>query len=153
MNEIALACADYALNSSADILYTNIPTDVTVYFSNITNDDSLSILRDIGYQADCDMSTGHYYNFRSCTAEIRAIVSGTVAKLTVNGDADIYTGFEALEPPWKADGDAGDSFIIDPAWLDENGMFRVKGTPAHDTNYAELNGAEPSVVKIDKLRS
>ena len=85
MNEIALVCADNAMNSSVDIVYTDVPADAAVYFSNITNDDSLSILRDVSYQADYNLLTERYYNFRDCTAEIRGIVSSNIAKLTING--------------------------------------------------------------------
>ena len=85
MNEIALVCSDNAMNSAVDIVYTDVPADAAVYFSNITNDDSLSILNDTTYQADFDTMSERYYNFRNCSAEIRGIVSESIAKLTING--------------------------------------------------------------------
>ena len=44
MNEIALTCMDYAFNGTTDILYTNARLDAAVMFSNINNDDSLTLL-------------------------------------------------------------------------------------------------------------
>ena len=85
MNEIALTCMDYAFNGTTDILYTNARLDAAVMFSNINNDDSLTVLRDISYSADYDYIAESYVNITDCVAQIRGIASSSVRRLTVNG--------------------------------------------------------------------
>lgn len=85
MNEIALTCMDYAFNGTTDILYTNARLDAAVMFSNINNDDSLTVLRDISYSADYDYVAESYVNITDCVAQIRGIASSSVRRLTVNG--------------------------------------------------------------------
>lgn len=92
MNEIVLAVTDYAMNVNVDIIYTDVPADVPVYFSNINNDDTLTVLQDVSFEADSgfDNFGPRYYNFRNCAAEIRGIVSSEVAKLTINGNEAVF---------------------------------------------------------------
>lgn len=85
MNEIALTCMDYAFNGTTDILYTNARLDAAVMFSNLNNDDSLTVLRDISYSADYDYVAESYVNITDCVAQIRGIASSSVRRLTVNG--------------------------------------------------------------------
>lgn len=85
MNEIALTCMDYAFNGTTDILYTNARLDAAVMFSNLNNDDSLTVLRDISYSADYDYVAESYVNITDCVAQIRGIASASVRRLTVNG--------------------------------------------------------------------
>ena len=77
MNEIALTCMDYAFNGTTDILYTNARLDAAVMFSNINNDDSLTVLRDISYSADYDYIAESYVNITDCVAQIRGIASSS----------------------------------------------------------------------------
>ena len=84
MNEIALTCMDYAFNGTTDILYTNARLDAAVMFSNLNNDDSLTVLRDISYSADYDYVAESYVNITDCVAQIRGIASSSVRRLTVN---------------------------------------------------------------------
>lgn len=85
MNEIALTCLDYAYNGATDILYTDPSFESDVVFFNIPNDDSLCILRDIGYSADYDFESDSYVNIRDCTAQIRGIASSQVTSISING--------------------------------------------------------------------
>lgn len=90
MNEIALTCLDYAFNGTTDILYTDARFDAAVMFSNINNDDSLTVLRDVSYLADYDYLTSSYVNITDCVAQIRGIASASVRSLTVNGQEAVF---------------------------------------------------------------
>lgn len=90
MNEIALTCMDYAFNGTTDILYTNARLDAAVMFSNLNNDDSLTVLRDISYSADYDYVAESYVNITDCVAQIRGIASSSVRRLTVNGQEAFF---------------------------------------------------------------
>lgn len=90
MNEIALTCMDYAFNGTTDILYTNARLDAAVMFSNINNDDSLTVLRDISYSADYNYVAESYVNITDCVAQIRGIASSSVRSLTINGQEAVF---------------------------------------------------------------
>lgn len=90
MNEIALTCLDYAFNGTTDILYTEAQSDAAVVFSNINNDDSLSVLRDVSYLADYDYLISSYVNITDCVAQIRGIASASVRSLSVNGQEAVF---------------------------------------------------------------
>lgn len=104
MNEIALTCMDYAFNGTTDILYTNARLDAAVMFSNLNNDDSLTVLRDISYSADYDYVAESYVNITDCVAQIRGIASASVKSLTINGQEavfDVRNGFRLDLPVEK----------------------------------------------------
>ena len=105
MNEIALTCLDYAFNGTTDVLYTDARFDAVVMFSNVNNDDSLTVLRDISYLADYDYLTSSYVNITDCQVQIRGIASASVRSMTINGQEAIFderNGFHldlAVEEP------------------------------------------------------
>lgn len=90
MNEIALTCMDYAFNGTTDILYTNARLDAAVMFSNLNNDDSLTVLRDISYSNEFDYDTAQRVNITDCMAQIRGIASASVKSLTINGQEAVF---------------------------------------------------------------
>ena len=104
MNEIALTCMDYAFNGTTDILYTNARLDAAVMFSNLNNDDSLTVLRDISYSNEFDYDTAQRVNITDCMAQIRGIASASVKSLTINGQEavfDVRNGFRLDLPVEK----------------------------------------------------